>query len=69
MLDRLCYLRSDGEQQVDLVLRERTWLAGAHVERTLERPVAGEDRDGENRFVLVLGQIQEILEAWVKVRL
>ena len=69
VLDRLRDLRRDREQQLDLVLGERARLAGAHVERALERAVARQDRHGEDRLVLVLGQVREVLEARVEVRL
>ena len=69
VLDRLRDLRGDHEQQVDLVLGEVARLARADVERALEPLAAGEDRHGEDRLVLVLGQVREVLEARVEVRL
>ena len=69
VLDRLRDLRRDREQQLDLVLRERARLARAHVERALERAVARQDRHREDRLVLVLRQVREVLEARVEVRL
>ena len=47
---------------------ERAWLARAEVERALEL-LAHQDRDGEDRLVLVLVQVGERLEARVEVRL
>ena len=67
VLDRLRHLPGDRHQQVDLGLRERARLAGADVERALEL-LAGEDRHGEDRRVVVLGQVRERLEARVEVR-
>ncbi len=67
VLDRLRDLAGDRHQQVDLGLRERARLAGAHVERALEL-LAGEDRHGEDRGVVVLRQVRERLEARVEVR-
>ena len=58
VLDRLRDLRRDREQQVDLGLGELARLARADVERALEL-LAGEDRHGEDRLVLVLGQVGE----------
>ena len=68
VLDRLADLRGDGEQEVDLGGRELARAARAHVERPLEL-LAREDRDGEDRLVLVLGQVRERAEARVEVRL
>ena len=67
VLDRLPDLRRDRRQQPDLRLRERPGLAGADVERALEH-LAGEDRDGEDRLVLVLGQVRERLEPRIEMR-
>ena len=53
VLDRLRDLRRDRDEELDLGVGERARLARADVERALER-VAGEDRDGEDRLVLVL---------------
>ena len=69
VLDRLRDLRRDREQQLDLVVRELARLAGADVQRALEPLAAREDRHGEDRLVLVLGQVGEVLEARVEVRL
>ena len=69
MLDRLRHLRRDREQQLDLVVGERARLARAHVECAFERAVAREDRHGEDRLVLVLGQVGEVLEPRIEVRL
>ena len=68
MLDRLRDLRGDGDKQLDLRVGERARLARADVERALER-VAGQNRHREDRLVLVLRQIRELLEASVEVRL
>ena len=67
VLDRLRHLAGDRHQQVDLGLRERPRLARADVERAFEL-LAREDRDGEDRRVVVLGQVRERLEARVEVR-
>ena len=67
VLDRLRHLPGDRHQQVDLRLRERPRLPGADVERALEL-LAREDRDGEDRRVLVLRQVRERLEARVEMR-
>ena len=69
VLDRLRHLRGDREQQLDLVLGERARLAGADVERAFERAVARQDRHRQDRLVLVLGQVGEVLEARVEMRL
>ena len=53
VLDRLRDLRRDRDEELDLGVGERARLARADVERALER-VAREDRDGEDRLVLVL---------------
>ena len=68
VLDRLRDLRRDRDQQVDLRLGERPRLPRAHVERALEL-VARQDRHGEDRLVLVLGQVGEELEARVEMGL
>ena len=68
VLDREGDLRGDREQQVDLALREFVRLARAYVQRALEL-LAGEDRHGEDRLVLVLAEVRERLEAGVEVRL
>ena len=69
MLDRLCHLRRDRDQQVDLVVRERARSARPDVQRALELVGARHDRDGEDGLVLVLGQVGELLEARIEVRL
>ena len=68
VLDRLRHLRRDCEQELDLVLGEVARLARAKVERALEPLAAREDRHGEDRLVLVLGQVREVLEPRVEVR-
>jgi hypothetical protein len=68
VLDRLRHLRGDRDEQVDLGVANSR---GSRV-RTLSAPssvVRGEDRDREDRLVLVLGQVRELLEARVEVRL
>ena len=56
VLDRLGDLGGDRDEQVDLGLRELARLDRPHVQRTGElRP--GENRHGEDRLVLVLGQV------------
>ena len=67
VLDRLGNLRGDRKQELDLAVAEDPWAAGADVQRPLER-LAREDRHREDRLVLVLGQIDERLEARVEVR-
>ena len=67
VLDRLRDLRGDRDQQVDLGLAVLARRARAHVERALEL-LPREDRNGEDRLVLVLGQVREELEARVEVR-
>ncbi len=69
VLDRLGHLGGDRQQELDLVLSEDAPLARAHVEGTLEPLAASEDRHGEDRLVLVLGQVGEVLEARVEVGL
>ena len=69
VLDRLRHLRGDREQELDLVVGELARLAGAQVERAFEPLPAREDRDGEDRLVLVLGQVRKILEPRVEMRL
>jgi hypothetical protein len=68
VLDRLRDLVGNGDEQLDLVTRELPRLECADVERT-GQPVTGEDRHGQDRLVLVLGEVREELEAWVKVGL
>ena len=67
VLDRLPDLRGDRREQRDLCVGERPRLARADVERALEH-VAGEDRDREDRLVLVLTEVRERLEARVEMR-
>ena len=67
VLDRLRDLRRDREQQVGLRLGVVARRARADVERAGEL-VARDDRHGEDRRVLVLGQVRELLEARVEVR-
>ena len=69
VLDRLRDLRRDRDEELDLGVGERPRLARADVERALELVGAGHDRDGEDRLVLVLGQVRKLLEARVEVRL
>ena len=69
VLDRLRDLRGDRDEQLDLGVGERARLARPDVERALELVGARHDRDGEDRLVLVLGQVRELLEARVEVRL
>ena len=68
VLDRLRHLRGDREQEVDLGRRERPRRPGANVERAGEL-LPGQDGDGEDRLVLVLGQVLERPEARVEMRL
>src|SRR6266511_3309518 len=68
VLDRLRDLRGDRDEQLDLALAELARPDRANVERTLEPSLAREDRHGEDRLVLVLGQVRERLEARVEVR-
>ena len=68
VLDRLGDLRGDRDEQVDLRVREGARLASAHVERALEPFVAGDDRHRQDRLVLVLGKVRELLEPRVEVR-
>ena len=68
VLDRLRDLGGDRDEQVDLGLRELARLDRPDVQRAGElRP--REDRHGEDRLVLVLGQVRERLEPLVEVRL
>jgi hypothetical protein len=68
MLNRLRDLIRNRDEQLDLVLRELTWRKGAHVERAGE-PVTGKNRHREDRFVVLLRQVRELLEAWIEMRL
>ena len=67
VLDRLRDLRRDREQQVDLGLGVVARRARADVERALEL-LARDDRHGEDRRVLVLRQVGELLEPRVEIR-
>ena len=69
VLDRLRDLRRDRDKQVDLVVRERAGSARPDVERALELVGTRHDRNGEDRLVLVLGQVGELLEARIEVGL
>ena len=64
--DRLRDLAGDRLEQLDLVGSELARLARADVERAGEL-LAREDRDGEDRLVLRLGQVRELLPARVEV--
>ena len=64
--DRLRHLRGDRCEQVDLRLRPLARRPRPHVQRPLER-VPRQDRHGEDRLVLVLAQVGELLEARVEV--
>ena len=66
--DRLRDLARDRLEQLDLVRPELARLARADVERAREL-VAREDRHGEDRLVLRLGQVRELLPARVEMRL
>ena len=66
VLDRLCDLRRDGDGELDLVRAEFTRLDRPHVQRAGE-PLARDDRHGEDRLVLILGEIREELEAGIEI--
>ena len=66
VLDRLRHLTCDRHEQVDLRLVVLPRGDRPHVERPLET-ILGEDRDGEDRFVLLLVQIREVLEARIEM--
>ncbi len=68
VLDCLRHLRRDGDEELDLGVREHARLPGADVERALELG-ARQNRHGENGLVLVLGQVRKQLEARVEVSL
>jgi hypothetical protein len=68
VLDRLRDLVGDGDEQVDLVTRELARFERADVQRAREM-LPRQDRDREDRLVLVLGQVRELLEARVEMRL
>ena len=67
VLDRLRDLRGDGDEEVDLRVRERARRPRPHVERSLQL-VPREDGDGEDRLVLVLREVRELLEPRIEVR-
>jgi hypothetical protein len=66
VLDRLGDLSGDGDDELDLVTRELARLNRADVQSAGE-PLARDDRDGEDRLVLILRQVGEELEARVEV--
>ena len=68
MLNRLRDLVGDRDEQLDLVLRELARRKRTDVQRAGE-PLAGEDRHREDRLVVVLRQVCELLEARIEVRL
>jgi len=68
VLDRLGDLGRDRDEQINLGVRELVRLDRADVERSGEL-LAGQDGDGQDRFVLVLREVREGLEALVEVRL
>ena len=68
MHDRLGDLVGDRLEQLDLVAAGTRAAPGANVQRALEHFAADEDRYGEDRLVLVLLQVRELLEARVEVR-
>ena len=68
VLDRLRDLGRDRDEQVDLGVRELPRLFRAHVQGAGQL-LAGQDGDGQDRFVLVLREVRERLEALVEVRL
>jgi hypothetical protein len=67
VLDRLGDLAGDRHEQVDLGLPVRPRLPGSDVQRALET-VLEEDRDGEDRLILLLAEVRKALEAGVKMR-
>ena len=67
VLDRMRRLRGDRDEQVDLGLGVLARRARADVECPGER-VPGQDRHGQDRLVLVLGQVGKLLETRVEVR-
>jgi len=68
VLNRLRDLVRDRDEQLDLVLRELARRERAHVQRAGEL-VARKDRHRENRLVVVLRQVRELLEARIEMRL
>jgi hypothetical protein len=69
VLDRLRDLRGDREEELDLVVAEHARLARADVQRPLEPHPPRENRHRQDRLVLVLRQVREVLEARIQVRL
>ena len=67
VLDRLRDLGGDRDEQVDLGLGVVAGGARAHVQRALHL-LPRQDGHGEDRLVLVLGQVRELLEARVEMR-
>ena len=67
VLDRMRGLRGDRDEQVDLGLGVLARRARADVERSGER-VPRQDRHGQDRLVLVLGQVRKLLETRIEVR-
>ena len=67
VLDRLRDLAGDRHEELDLGLAVLARLARAYVQRAFE-PLTGQDRDGEDRLVLLLAQVGERLEARIEVR-
>ena len=68
VLDRLCHLRRDRDEEVHLRVGEGTRLARPHVERAFEL-LPREDGHGEDRLVLVFAKVRKLLEARVEMRL
>ncbi len=66
VLDRLRDLARDGHEQVDLVGPELARRLGADVEGALE-PLLREDRDGEDRLVLLLAQVGKAFEPGIEM--
>ena len=69
VLDGLRDLQGDRDEELDLGVGERPRLARADVERALELVGTGHDRNREDRLVLVLREVRELLETRVEVRL
>jgi hypothetical protein len=68
VLDRLRDLIRDRREEVDLVPGELAWLERPDVE-SARKPLAREDRHGQNRLVLLLREVREELEARIEVSL
>jgi hypothetical protein len=68
VLDRLRDLGGDRDEEVDLGRGELSRLDRADVQRPRQL-VPGQDRDREDRLVLILGQVREGLEALVEMGL